>query len=280
MKITFSIITINYNNLTGLQKTIESVVSQTYKNIQYIVIDGNSSDGSKEFIHENSASIDYWVSEQDNGIYHAMNKGIQHAQGDYLLFLNSGDILFENETLNKINKYLDCQCDFIIGTLRTTENEEIKVGNQLSATFFLDNSIPHPSTFISKKMFTHEWYNESLKIVSDWEFFYKKLVLTPSTYKIVDQTISIFDTTGVSSRKSNEEIIRSERTSSLEKNISKLLFEDLALLQKMKGFEYQLIHRRIKTIQSSSLLWFLFRLTIRIFLLLIPNRKKNQNDII
>src|SRR6478735_1115877 len=99
-KIQLSIITINYNNLQGLQKTIESVVSQSFKDFEYIIIDGGSTDGSKVLIEKYSESITYWVSEKDNGIYPAMNKGIQVANGEYLLFLNSGDWFYENTTLS------------------------------------------------------------------------------------------------------------------------------------------------------------------------------------
>jgi glycosyltransferase involved in cell wall biosynthesis len=94
-----SIITVNYNNLEGLKKTIESVVSQTWQVFEYIVIDGGSTDGSAAYIEAQSVNIDYWVSEPDNGIYNAMNKGIKAATGEYLLFLNSGDDLTDLKAL-------------------------------------------------------------------------------------------------------------------------------------------------------------------------------------
>lgn len=90
-----SIITINFNNYSGIKKTIESVVGQKCSNLEYIVIDGDSTDGSVELLKKHDKMIDFWVSERDRGIYHAMNKGIQRATGDYLLFLNSGDWLVD-----------------------------------------------------------------------------------------------------------------------------------------------------------------------------------------
>lgn len=84
-----SVITINYNNSTGLRKTIQSVIAQTYNNIEYIVIDGGSTDGSKSIIEEYEKDIDFWVSEPDGGIYPAMNKGTSHAHGDYCIYMNS-----------------------------------------------------------------------------------------------------------------------------------------------------------------------------------------------
>lgn len=94
-----SIITINFNNKDGIEKTISSVVAQTYKDIQYIIIDGDSTDGSVEVIKKYHEDIDYWISEPDKGIYDAMNKGILKATGDYVLFLNSGDYLSIEELL-------------------------------------------------------------------------------------------------------------------------------------------------------------------------------------
>ena len=95
-----SIITINFNNLEGLKKTIESVINQTYSNIEYIVIDGGSTDGSVEVIKEYNDEITYWVFEKDKGIYNAMNKGILKSKGKYLQFLNSEDWLIDNEVVN------------------------------------------------------------------------------------------------------------------------------------------------------------------------------------
>ena len=101
-----SIITINYNNRDGLQKTIDSVVSQTYKNFEWIIIDGGSTDGSKELIEQYQDHCAYWCSEPDKGIYNAMNKGIEKAIGDYSLFLNSGDRLHDDTVIDKIVSFL------------------------------------------------------------------------------------------------------------------------------------------------------------------------------
>ncbi|MDR2910496.1 MAG: glycosyltransferase [Bacteroidales bacterium] len=97
-----SIITINLNNVAGLQKTIESVVKQTFTDYEYIVIDGGSTDGSADIIKQHANKITYWVSEPDKGIYNAMNKGIRVAKGEYCLFLNSGDWLI-NSNGNKLS---------------------------------------------------------------------------------------------------------------------------------------------------------------------------------
>ncbi|WP_373940767.1 glycosyltransferase [Polaribacter sejongensis] len=111
-----TIITINYNNLLGLKKTMQSVFDQTYKDVEYVIIDGGSTDGSKEYILDNAEKLAYWVSEPDNGIYNAMNKGIAKATGEYLLFLNSGDFLCDNYVLSKFSLELK-DADIYYGNL-------------------------------------------------------------------------------------------------------------------------------------------------------------------
>ena len=100
----YSIITVNYNNRDGLRATIESVVNQTYRDYEFIVIDGGSTDGSTDVLKEFDDKITYWVSEPDKGIYNGMNKGIAKATGDYLNFMNSGDCFYNEKVLELLNK--------------------------------------------------------------------------------------------------------------------------------------------------------------------------------
>ena len=95
-----SIITVNYNNKAGLQKTIDSVVCQTWRDFEWIVIDGGSTDGSKELIEQYQQHFAYWCSEPDKGVYNAMNKGISKAKGEYLNFMNSGDCFYNEYSLS------------------------------------------------------------------------------------------------------------------------------------------------------------------------------------
>ena len=94
-----SIITINYNNKAGLQKTIDSVICQTWRDFEWIVIDGGSADGSKELIEQYQQHFSYWCSERDDGVYSAMNKGICISSGDWIMILNSGDYLYSRDSL-------------------------------------------------------------------------------------------------------------------------------------------------------------------------------------
>ena len=111
MNILLTIITINYNNASGLKKTLESVSNQTSKSLEYIVVDGNSIDGSVELVKEfdNNSTVDnfLWISEPDSGIYNAMNKGIGLAKGEYIQFLNSGDILASNDVTEKMLQVIE-----------------------------------------------------------------------------------------------------------------------------------------------------------------------------
>ncbi len=102
-----SIITVNYNNLEGLKKTVKSVVDQTWSEFEYLIIDGGSTDGCLEYIKIKENEIDFWISEPDKGVYHAMNKGIQKATGEYVIFLNSGDHFYKKNVLQKYNHYLE-----------------------------------------------------------------------------------------------------------------------------------------------------------------------------
>ena len=144
-----SIITINYNNREGLRKTIESVVNQTCQDFEYIVIDGGSTDGSAEVIKEYSDKIDYWVSEKDNGIYDAMNKGIDKAKGEYCQFLNSGDDLYDNYVIEQIYPNLN-ESEIVVGKIFLSNiaspSEDIP---SVSMLRLFSKSLPHSSAFIS-----------------------------------------------------------------------------------------------------------------------------------
>ena len=208
----YSIITVNYNNYNGLRNTIESVINQTYRDYEFIVIDGGSSDGSKELLKEFDEYIDYWVSEPDKGIYNGMNKGIARAHGEYLNFMNSGDTFYKSTTLDEVNTMMDGS-DIIVGS---DYNEDPKTGKSAItvlpirisfATFFMQ-TLPHQSTFIRQSLFHDCLYDEQLKIVADWKFFLKKIVYDESTVQLLDLIICKREQDGISniqSTKVNEE---------------------------------------------------------------------------
>ncbi|HEY6142821.1 MAG TPA: glycosyltransferase family 2 protein [Flavobacterium sp.] len=198
-----SIITINYNNLVGLKRTVDSVVNQTWQEFEYIVIDGGSTDDSATYIESQSEHIDYWVSEPDKGIYNAMNKGIAKATGEYLLFLNSGDHLYDYEVLKNGFHYLSnfdlISFDMIV--VGENKNKLFFIPKELRFSDLFFHTLPHPSTFIKKKLFDYVGlYDENLKIVSDWKFFILALFKFKCSYVKVNEILSCFYTGGISSQ--------------------------------------------------------------------------------
>lgn len=206
-----SIITVNYNNAEGLERTIKSVQEQTYPEIEHIIIDGGSKDGAVEIIKKYEKKIAYWVSEPDNGIYNAMNKGVAQAHGDYCLFLNSGDILYDRDVVEKlcsqqINADIvaaNLQCDDAAGNTNVPPEE-------ITFSFFFNSSIPHPSTLIRTSLLRDMPYREDYKIISDWIFFFEALIIKNVSYQHIDVFLTIFDMNGVSSNK-EKQLMEQER---------------------------------------------------------------------
>lgn len=213
-ELVLSIITINYNNAAGLQKTIDSVVKQSIKNFEYIVIDGGSADASIEIIKNAAGKIDYWVSEPDRGIYHAMNKGVAKANGKYILFVNSGDMLIEDTILKEIISCLSGE-EIIYGDyeVRAPDKTWVKrYPDTLSFTHFIHDSIAHSAAaFIKRTAFAGELsvYDETLKIVSDWKWYLSGIFKYNYAYKHIPKVIGVFDFTGTSA--TNQALIMKEK---------------------------------------------------------------------
>lgn len=217
MKLT--IITINYNNYLGLKETLNSISEQSNKNFEYIVIDGASTDGSVNLLNEYKEIITKCVSEKDDGIYNAMNKGIKLATNDYILFLNSGDTLYDQNTIQDV---MDIQfnADIIEGDTYCIKDQKFShiwtAPDKITANTFYSGSICHQSSFIKRTLFADCLYNESYKIISDWEFFFKQLVFQNATYQRIPRIISKFDITGVSNNPQlmklhKEELIKAKK---------------------------------------------------------------------
>jgi glycosyltransferase involved in cell wall biosynthesis len=197
-----SIITINKNNAVGLERTIQSVVDQAFDDYEYIVIDGNSEDTSVEAIKKHEDKIAYWVSEPDTGIYNAMNKGIRKAQGDFCLFLNSGDWLIDPATLHNAFIEIDKtpEADIYFSDARNSNDALVIYSEIIDFTSMVNESVNHQNSLIRRSLFlNHEYYDEKLKISSDWEFFLKEYFIYKSKFFHIKTHISIYDTTGISS---------------------------------------------------------------------------------
>ena len=208
----FSIITINYNNSEGLRQTISSVVSQTYHEYEYIVIDGGSTDGSVDIIGFFSDKVDYWVSEKDRGIYHAMNKGVAQAHGDYCIFMNSGDSFYNNTVLEFVYKS-KIREDVVIGNVVINDKDKLISPPPASGEFtfyhLYSGSIPHQGSFIKTELLRKYPYDENLKISSDWKFFVQVLILDNCSIRYIDSYVARYDTDGISA--SNPVLMRKEK---------------------------------------------------------------------
>lgn len=195
-----SIITVNLNNRDGLKKTIDSVISQTFRDFEWIVIDGGSTDGSKELIQEYSEHFTYWGSEQDKGIYNAMNKGVAHAKGDYCQFLNSGDWLASDTVLEEAAQKMR-DCDIMYGDYDFYKEGHLSSHAVFSEYLSFDTlyygALGHNSCFIRTALLREFPYDESLKIASDWKFLFQMLLQHRSFFHI-KKTIGCFDLSGIS----------------------------------------------------------------------------------
>lgn len=208
-----SIITINYNNVEDLEKTIQSVISQTYQNFEYLVIDGDSNDGSKDVIDKYRPNIHYNISETDTGIYNAMNKGIKASKGEYLLFLNSGDILNGINAVSDFINHIDFIGDIIYGDYKFEMGEKI-YPDYLTPLFFVRTSLPHQSTFFKREVFEKMGnYEESYKIVADRAFYIKCFLSNQFVFKHINYPLTVYDLSGVSNDPlhSEKQLLENER---------------------------------------------------------------------
>lgn len=193
----YSIITVNYNHIDGLLKTIKSVLAQTYKDYEYIVIDGGSTDGSAEVIKQYSDKITYWVSEPDLGIYNAMNKGIKQAKGEYLNFMNSGDCFYDETVLERMVPHLNA--DIVSGKNIFSDGHLYGVwGDDVTLMDFFRDTLPHQSTFIRRQLLEEHPYDETLRIVADWAFWIEALVFRNATFCNTNEIVCLFEGDGIS----------------------------------------------------------------------------------
>lgn len=212
----FSIITVNLNDARGLRRTVRSVVEQTCRDYEFIVIDGGSTDGSTDVLDEYRDNISYFVSERDSGIYNGMNKGILAARGEYILFLNSGDCFASKNVLEKVLQVANGSPDIMIGMINlANEGHAVKkdVGlrdDDISLFSLFLYGIPHQACFIKRNLFNGCLYDESLKINSDWKFFLQKIIMENCSYQIIPVTVADYDNSGISSTQTEK--LLSERT--------------------------------------------------------------------
>ena len=249
-----SIITINYNDKIGLCRTVESVHNQSFIGFEHIIIDGDSVDGSKQYIESNKNLFSYWVSEPDKGIYNAMNKGIKAANGKYLYFLNSGDNLNNNKALAKVCDYLQDEdiVYFDINVVGGTKSYIKKCPKNLTFKFLHEDLPAHQATFFKKDLFSQfGYYDEDLKIVSDWKFLIQAICKHNVSYKYIEDTFSTYYNDGLSSLKENQGLIKAEREQVLNQEF-KPFMKDLKNRYKLE--------RTLRTLRKSRTIKLLVKL--------------------
>ncbi len=233
--IKLSIITINYNNTEGLKKTFASVATQTYTDFEHVIVDGASTDNSIEIIKQYekealSKGIKVtWISEKDDGIYNAMNKGIRMSSGEYIEILNSGDCLASNNVVNDMLTALEQKSYpeiFYGNMLKSYDGKTIisrdtcggKMYTPESFLYFYKGTLNHDCAYIRRDLFEkYGLYNEQMKICSDWEWYVRAIVLGGEKPIYTNIDVTIFDMNGVSeSHGKNAELIKKERREYLE----------------------------------------------------------------
>ena len=247
-----SIITINYNNAEGLRKTLASVAAQTYRDIEHIIIDGSSTDGSVDVIKEYVRNVErmnelksegihvVWLSETDKGIYNAMNKGIRKATGDYVQILNSGDMLAAEDVTESMMVKLN-----ELSNERVNESDGVAIlyGNMIKKDYttgkilgkskeveyslrqYYSSTMNHDCCYFRRDLFeVYGLYDENLKIVSDWKWFLQAIGLGNVKPVYVDIDVTIFDASGIS--ETNLALRNKERRQVLEELLPPAILVD------------------------------------------------------
>jgi len=196
-----TIITVNYNNAEALEKTIASVIRQNYNHIEYVVVDGDSTDNSVDVIKKYETAITVWKSEKDTGIYNAMNKGISLATGDWICFLNSGDIFPDNESITKVADEINRDNenpDIVYGDIflekgdGTLMEKPAKEPCNLHRMFFC-----HQSAFVKTDILRKYLFDERYKLSADFKFF-KRCYYEGRKFKHLHFPVVIYDRSGIS----------------------------------------------------------------------------------
>jgi glycosyltransferase involved in cell wall biosynthesis len=244
-----SIITINLNNAAGLLKTVESVRAQTYRDFEHIIIDGGSTDESVNVIKKFENGFAYWVSELDGGIYKGMNKGTRIAKGEYCLYLNSGDYLYNNKVLEKVFKERFRE-DIVYGDW---------IQEKLKKRYFQKNYINfpcfrlcHQSVFIKHSLLKKlNGYSEQFKLASDWHFFMRAIFVYGIGYRHIPIKIAVYNADGITSDPKSYKIVMQE-LSKIQKEILpnasiRLEITRLFCLDKIGGTKFKNINFNLQS---------------------------------
>ncbi len=249
-----SVITVCYNAGDLIENTIKSVINQTYKNIEYIIIDGASSDSTLEIIEKYRKNINILISEKDSGIYNAMNKGIKQANGDYLIFMNAGDSFYSEKTLENSIKYIEKYNSQLffgdINIIDTNGSNWIKSFRDFDKLSLISDCLCHQAVFYKKELFDI-WgnYNENYKISADHDFNLRSIIKYNCKTKYIPQIICNFYTGGFSTQRSNAKNTAAEIKEISLKNFGRLKLKQmnfiLYLLRNISGSNIRKTARKL-----------------------------------
>lgn len=196
-----SIVTVVFNGEHFLEETIQSVLNQTYDNVEYIIIDGGSTDGTVDIIKKYEDKLDYWVSERDSGIYDAMNKGIKQASGEIIGLINADDY-YTKDTLQIVKKEFEKDIDILYSDFNFLDEDKIIRKKANHKLLSITMSVFHPSVFIRKCIYKkYGYFDSSLKISADYKLLYK-LHKNSLKFKKVDTLLAVMRVGGVSTNSS------------------------------------------------------------------------------
>ena len=228
-----SLITVSYNAASTIEATILSVIKQTYPLIEYIIIDGKSTDRTLDIIKKYNKNISFWISEKDGGIYDAMNKGLKIATGDYLLFLGADDRLFSEQTIESIISKLQEE-EVYYGDCYMTTIRKVYWGKFNRYKLAIGN-ICHQSIFYPKKIYKNYIYDTSFKIYAD--YVYNLKIYNKIKFNYLDETISLFNYNGISS---------SSKDTKFKKKEYILVLQNLGIVPVIIRLSYKLILSLLK----------------------------------
>lgn len=256
--IKLSIITVNLNNRDGLLRTIDSVSSQTFRNYEHVVVDGNSDDGSVDLI-KSRITIDRWISEPDSGVYNAMNKGIKMASGEYIQFLNSGDTLVAPDTLERVFEKYPADVGLIYGdVLRPDSAGSIihkSAPSQLTLLASYLFQVCHQSIFYHRDIFQRiGLYDEQYKILADQDFTIRCLIAGVTTH-YTGLPIANYEGGGISALQ--RDVAAQEKKRIWESHLPAIVLADYERLKRLES-ENRRLKRAEEWIEAAKLkpLWF------------------------
>lgn len=272
-----TIITINYNNAEGLRNTLASVAAQTYDDIEHIIVDAASTDGSVDVIKEYAENVKHtvvWTSEKDKGIYDGMNRGVRKATGDYVWILNSGDCAAASDTIERIMRTLsDSHIDILLGNIIHVYPGDKKACDPLplmrikdetprlmdvSMLTFYTGTVPQDAAFVRRELFEkYGYFDEKMKICADWKLYLNMIALGGVLPNYVNIDVVLFDMTGISNM--NNELRLAERKAYLEEVLPASVRKDY------DAYEFPIHqYRRLKKYHLWGLVYFMERVLFKL----------------